>query len=136
MDERQPVEFLLQLRVAQQKAQRRTQIVQLRGGHTLHLGISGGIEPGIFAIEQKNLAWRIGIAPVHLARLAQQQSPALFAIDAHSMKALGEGGAQRMEAVVVLIDALRHLLRGGFRLGERSESAATKSSSKEAAGAY
>ena len=110
--ERQPLELLLQLRVAEQKAQRRTQIVHLRGGHTLHLGIPGGIEPGILAVQQKNLPRRIAIAPMHLSRFTQQQSAALFAVDAHSVKALGEGGAQRMETVVVLVHALRQLLRG------------------------
>ena len=82
------------------------------GRDTLYLGIPGGIEPGILAVQQKNLARRIGIAPMHLSRFAQQQSAALFAVDAHSAKAFGKGGAQGMQAVVVLVHALRHLLRG------------------------
>jgi hypothetical protein len=49
--EGQPFQLLLQLRMAEQKSQRRTQIVHLRGGHTLYLGISGGIKPGVLAVQ-------------------------------------------------------------------------------------
>ncbi len=80
--------------------------------HALHLRIPRGIEPGILAIEQKNLARRIGVAPVHLPWFAQQQRAALFPVDAHSVKAFGEGDPQGMQAVVVLVHPLRQLLRG------------------------
>ena len=55
---------------------------------------------------------RIAIAPMHLSRFAQQQSAALFAVDAHPTKAFAELGAQGTQAVVILVHALRQLLSG------------------------
>jgi hypothetical protein len=42
--------------MAEQKAQGRTQIVQLFCGDALNLGVAAGVEPGVFSVEQKQLA--------------------------------------------------------------------------------
>ena len=70
---------------------------------------------------------------MHLSRFAQQQGAALFAVDAHSVKALGEVSAQGMETVVVLVHALRHLLRG---IGAQRCSRKQTKRQQQDAGAY
>ncbi len=73
----QVVHLLFELGVAEQKAQRRAQIVQLFGGDALHLRVAARVEPGELAIEQKQLAGGRTVIPLHAAWLQQQQRAAL-----------------------------------------------------------
>src|SRR5580658_9498836 len=66
-------QLLFQLRMPQQKPQRRSQVVQLLLIHLLRFRLARRIEISIVPVQQKQLAVRIGVGPPHLPRLLQQQ---------------------------------------------------------------
>ena len=104
-------QLLFQHRVAQQKAQRRTQVVQLLGRNALDLRVAARIEPGVFAVEQEELAGGLGVLPAHTPRFDQQQRSTLGAAHPHALVALREAGAERVKLVVVAVDALGNIVR-------------------------
>ena len=69
------VDLFFKLGVAEEKAQRGAQIVELFGCDALYLGIALGIEPRVFAVEQEELSGGRGVVPAHAAGLEQQRVP-------------------------------------------------------------
>ena len=67
--QRQVAQLLFQFRVAEQKAQGRAQIVQLFGRDALDLRVAAGVEPGILAVEQEELAGRRRCTPTSCGRV-------------------------------------------------------------------
>ena len=72
----------------------------------LYLGVALGIEPRVFSVQQEELSRRRGVVPAHAAGLAQQKRAALLAVHAQAGIALRKAGLERMQLVVVLVDAL------------------------------
>ena len=66
--QREVVQFLFKLGVAEEKAQRRAQVVEFLGGDALHLGVAVGVEPGVFAVEKKELAGGGSCSPTSCGR--------------------------------------------------------------------
>ena len=54
--ELEAVELFFELGVAEEEAQRGAEVVELFGGDALDLGVAAGVEPGVFAVEQEELA--------------------------------------------------------------------------------
>jgi len=108
---RQRVHLLFKLRVAQQETQWRAQVVELLGLHALHLRLSRRVEPGVFAVEQEDLARRRRIIPSHAAGLEQQQIPAFGAMHSQAFVALGKARLERMKLVVMAVHALGEVVR-------------------------
>ena len=50
------VEFFGQLGVAEEEAERGAEVVELLGGGAGDLGVAGGVEPGVFAVKDEELA--------------------------------------------------------------------------------
>ena len=80
------VDLLFKLGVAEKKAQRGAEIVELFGGDALHLGVAAGVEPGEFAIEEEELAGGCGVVPAHAAGLEEQEGSALGARMAEALR--------------------------------------------------
>jgi len=73
----QIAQFLFQLRAAQQKTQRRAQVVQLFGQERCTCESPWEVEPGKGAVKQEELAGRLAVLPTSCGRLHHQQHPAL-----------------------------------------------------------
>ena len=73
--EAEVVDFFFELGVAEEKAQRRAQVVELLGGDALHLRVALGVEPGIFAVEQEELAGGGAVVPLMRPGLSSSRVP-------------------------------------------------------------
>jgi hypothetical protein len=101
------VEFFFQLGVAEEEAKRGAEVVELFGGDALCLGVSGGVEPAAFPVQNEYFTgWGV-VAPAHTAGLFEQQGSGFGAVHAHAGVALGVVGLEGRKVVVVVVDALQ-----------------------------
>jgi hypothetical protein len=98
--------------MAEKKAQRGAEVVELFSGDALHLGIAFGIEPGVFAVEQKDLAGGICVVPAHAAGFEKQEGAAFCARSSEARVGFSELGFEGMKLVVVAVDTLGDVVRG------------------------
>ena len=113
-DHGEVVDFFFELGVAEEEAERRTEIVELLGCDALDLRVAFGVEPGVFAVEEKELAGWIGVVPAHAAGLEEEEGSAFGADAAEAFVGFGELGFEGMEVVVVVVDALGEVVGGGL----------------------
>jgi hypothetical protein len=111
---REVIDFFFKLSVAEKEAQRGAEIVELFGGDALHLRVTGRVEPGEFAVEQEELAGRMGVVPAHAARFEEQEGSVLEAGATEAFVVLGELGFEGVELVVMAIDALGEVVDCGL----------------------
>ena len=78
------------------------------------LGVAGGVEPGVLAVEDEELAGGGVVAPAHEAGLFQEEGAGLGAVEAHAGVVLGVVGAEGVEVVVVVVDAVEEGCVGGL----------------------
>ena len=91
---------------AEEEAEGGTEVVELPGGDSLGLRVSGGIEPGVFAIKDEDLAGRLVITPAHAAGLFQQECAGFTAVETHAVVVLGVAGPEGGEVIVVIFNSL------------------------------
>src|ERR1017187_8092995 len=99
-----PVELLGELGAAEQEAEGRAEVVELAGGRAHDLGVAGGVEPAVVAVEDEDFAGRLVVAPAHEAGFPEQEGAGFGAVKAHAGVVLGVAGAEGAEVVVVVVD--------------------------------
>ena len=104
-----------ELCVAEKEAQGGAEIVHLFGGEALDLGVSRREGPGVFAVEEEELAGGFGVGPAHAAGLAEEQGAGLGFVQTKAGVGFGEAGAERAETVVVSVNGFED---GGVSRGE------------------
>src|ERR1019366_5316735 len=102
--DRQAHEFLLQFGLAQQIAQRGTQIIQLLDRSAPHLPLPRNVKPCRRAVGKKHLGTRLVVVPAHAAGLFERQRAALLARHSGSRVGLGKLRLQRLQVVIALIN--------------------------------
>ncbi len=127
-------EFLFQLGVSEQVAQRRSQVVEPLDRGAARLPLARNIKPGALAVGDEKLLHRIVVFPTHSAGLFQPHRPGLAARQPASAIALAEAGFERGQAVVVLIDVVGnavHVKRLGLSRPNRNYKRQASSASRQ-----
>ena len=117
------VELSGELGMAEQETQRGAQVVELFWRQALGLSVAGGVEGGVFAVEQEEFAGGRVVGPAHAAGLAQGEGAgfaAVYSRSAHTLVALGVAGAEGLQMVVVRVDGVREGGGGGSLPGTAS----------------
>ena len=78
------------------------------------LGVAGGVEPGVLAVEDEDLAGGLGVAPAHAAGLLEEEGALFGAVHAHAGVVLLVVGGEAGQVVVVVV----YFVEDGFVLGE------------------
>jgi hypothetical protein len=107
--------------VAKEEAEGGAEVVELRSGDALDLGVAGGIKPGVFAIEDEEFSGCGGVLPAHFAGLLEQECAGFIAGHAEAVELLAEAGAKAVEQVVMGIDGAGELHGGGLGEGYRGQ---------------
>ena len=68
--------------MAQEEAERGAEVVELLGFEALDLGVAAGVDPGVFAVEEEELAGGGGVVPLHAAGLEEEERAGFGAVDA------------------------------------------------------
>jgi len=68
------------------------------------LGVAGGVEPAVVAVEDEDFAGRLVVTPAHEAGLPEQEGAGFGAVEAHAGVVLGVAGAEGAEVVVVVVN--------------------------------
>ena len=102
--ESEVVEFFGELGVAEEKAEGGAEVVELFGGDAGGLRVAGGVEGGVLAVEEEELAVGGVVGPAHAAGFAEGEGAGFGAVEAEALVALGVVGLEGGEVVVVVVD--------------------------------
>src|SRR5260221_3940278 len=102
--QRECLQFLFQLGLAQQIAQRRTEIIKVLERGLSRLAFPGNVKICVVRIDQEELFLGFAILPSHSSGFFQPQDATLAARNAGSLVNLNESSFEAFQLVVMIID--------------------------------